>query len=270
MNIRILRGLRLCLLAFTTFVVHFFLTDVAISQEVSLIDDEPCEFLMMTHERLSAAEKVTLERLGMSESPVEVNGQAFYLLHQRLKGSCIDHYYTGRLLEEIVSDSVQSETLGYLRLNRESVIDIVLQLWSLGSFRKTDLSYQRELILTFEGFNPIDRNRLIEVALNTEGFSHAVLYSLWSPIILPGGTIEDRLRGIFKSSGSEKRQIASGLTLLRFNYDPLLHRELVGRIRASGMPDDKTESLHVILDKLADGKTIQFSELDGIGLIEDD
>jgi hypothetical protein len=227
-----------------------------------------CEILDMAEGNLTTYEKEQLLRFGISESPVEIEDENFYLIHRQLKGSCEDRFFTGSILARIVSGNIERQYMNFLNYREVYVIETIHNLWRRGGIRNTDLSHERELILTFEGFSLPNRQELIRTALEAEGLSHSVVYSLWTTRISEQSSLIRLLRESFFRSQTADEQMVAGLLLLRMG--DAFEFEFVRILKSMNQSAERSNSVREMFRRLKDRQQIPFKDFDALELLNDD
>ena len=227
-----------------------------------------CEILEMAESTLTERERERFLRFLISDSPTDIDGESFYLIHLQLKGSCRDRFFTGSILAGIVSGKIEREHLDFLTEGEVYVIKTILDLWRRGGIMSTDLGHERELILTFEGFSLRNREELIRTALESEGLSHAVGYALWTTQISEQSFLITLLGEYFLRSQTADEQMVAGLLLLRigdtFNF------EFEKILKSMNQSSERSNSVREIYRRLKDRQQVPFKDFDALELLKDD
>jgi hypothetical protein len=233
-------------------------------------EDEYCGRLESAFESLTQEEQRHFRQFALSASPIDSHGETLYLLHPRLKGSCKDRFRLGALLSRIASGTTDAPAKPYIEQKTIFIIETIGSLWRGGAIINSDLRAQRELILVYDGFNPSDRVELIQIALDTEGLSHPVIYSIWSSTDHTVGRIVDQLEQMLENATSADCKMLLGLTLTRMGAHPLKKFDFEAVLREMGLSDEKTGRLHGIFEGLLTGREVSFRDLDVVGILPDD
>jgi len=227
-----------------------------------------CEILDMAEGNLSTRETEQLIRFGISESPLEIEDENFYLIHRELKGSCEDRFFTGSILARIVSGNIEPQYMDFLNHREVYVIETIHNLWRSGGIRNADLSHERELILTFEGFSLRNREELIRTALELEGLSHPIVYSLWTTRISEKSFLNSLLEEYFLKSQTADEQMVAGLLLLRMSAAFEFEFEKI--LKSMNQSSERVNSVREIYRRLKGRQQIPFKDFDALELLYDD
>ncbi len=239
-------------------------------QTVSNKGDRYCEILELAFVELTEAEQESFSRLSISESPVEFHGDRFHLIHERLKGSCKDRFFVGKLLVEIQRKAFTEESRKYLSEKESEAISIITSLWKQDSIRNSDLAHERDLILSFHGFSEQSRGELIDVAFEVEGLSHSVLFILWSNTFKEDVRISNQLFEKFETTLDSNEKVLLGFLLVKTG---IKRQEMLRMDEVFADPTfspEKTSGLRNILSRLINNENVAFREIDLLGLLADD
>lgn len=233
-----------------------------------VMEDDYCEIMEMAESTLTERERERFLRFLISDSPADIDGESFYLIHFQLKGSCRDRFFAGSILAGIVLGKIEREHLDFLNESEAYVIQTILDLWRRGGIRSADLSHERELILTFEGFSLRNREELTRAAFEVEGLSHAVAFAMWTTEIPKQSPLISYLERYFAKNVGPYEKMVAGLLLLRVGNRSDFDFENISR--TMNQSSEKANALQDFYRCLKERQPISFSEFDALELLPDD
>lgn len=249
------------LLAMTIIVSHI---DVSAAKG----DDDYCELLEIAESGLTHEERERFQKFSISETPMDVDGEHFYLIGKNIKGSCRDKFFTGVIFARIVAGNVDGEHIEFLREREKYVVDTVMTLWKIGGIRNSDLAQDRERLLTSDYFEMGNRIEMIRAAFETEGLSHAVMYSLWITPIPKYSEMHSRLRRYLQPGESPHIRLIATILFLRIGGGEEINSKDI--LESLNLSLEKELSIQSLIEKLRSGEAVPFNDFDLLGLIPDD
>lgn len=243
---------------------------VNVAGGISGAQDPCCEKLRMANDELTEPERAHLRKFGMSPSPVNIDGDVFYVLHERLGESCDFRLRVGGLLHGISSGRPERENRVQLGNRESEVVAVVDSLWRAGAIGESDLGHQRELLLVFDGFDLDERLNLVKTALQAEGVSSAVIFALWTlpPPAVRG--LSESLVQEFDGSSLSVGRLMLGLTIMRTGITRGSVFDLENLMRGVEISSDSRRILRSIHERIQKGEQVTVDELFSLDIFDDD